>query len=123
MSSPKDQEYKARLLTLLESETEQNQLNLDNLVAEVERLNSLKREISTKENPNVNFIHSSKQRITQNANKDQKPKRPCWQCGNMHFVRDCSCSTHKCSQCGKVGHKKGYCSCFSDVKPKLNKNV
>ncbi|XP_037810815.1 uncharacterized protein K02A2.6-like isoform X2 [Lucilia sericata] len=122
LSSHKDQEYKARLLTLLESETEQNQLNLDNLVAEVERINSLKRDVSTNENPNVNSVHSSKQRTPQNANKDLKPRRPCWQCGNMHFVRDCGYTTHKCSQCGKVGHKEGFCSCFPDKKPNINKN-
>ncbi|XP_037806223.1 uncharacterized protein K02A2.6-like [Lucilia sericata] len=122
LSSHKDQEYKARLLTLLESETEQNQLNLDNLVAEVERINSLKRDVSTKENPNVNIVHSSKQRTPQNANKDLKPRRSCWQCGNMHFVRDCGYTTHKCSQCGKVGHKEGFCSCFPDKKPNISKN-
>ncbi|XP_055632975.1 uncharacterized protein K02A2.6-like [Toxorhynchites rutilus septentrionalis] len=29
------------------------------------------------------------------------------------FVKDCKFSKHTCKQCGKVGHKDGYCGCFS----------
>ena len=53
-----DQEYKVRLLQLLDSESEQNPLTLDNLVAEIERINSLKNDIATKESnqPKVNAV-------------------------------------------------------------------
>lgn len=38
------------------------------------------------------------------------PRTPCWQCGNMHYVRDCRYSTHTCKTCKQVGHKEGYCN-------------
>lgn len=108
----KFQEYKSRLLTLLDSETNTNPLTLDHLVAEIERINTLKRDTATNEHREmqVNAVSDVKNKNDQNL----KPRRPCWQCGNMHFVRDCSYTNHKCIQCGKVGHKEGFCSCFSD---------
>ncbi|XP_055604793.1 uncharacterized protein K02A2.6-like [Uranotaenia lowii] len=31
----------------------------------------------------------------------------------MHFNKDCRFHDHKCQSCGKVGHREGYCACFS----------
>ncbi|XP_062711287.1 uncharacterized protein K02A2.6-like [Aedes albopictus] len=39
------------------------------------------------------------------------PRTLCWQCGQMHYVRDCSFSDHLCKVCNRVGHKEGYCGC------------
>lgn len=34
----------------------------------------------------------------------------------MHFSNLCEYKQHKCNDCGRTGHKEGYCACFS---PKL----
>ncbi|XP_055622803.1 uncharacterized protein K02A2.6-like [Toxorhynchites rutilus septentrionalis] len=47
------------------------------------------------------------------GNKSDTPKTPCWSCGGMHFSSECSFKTHKCRDCGRTGHKEGYCSCFT----------
>ncbi|XP_041784951.1 uncharacterized protein K02A2.6-like [Anopheles merus] len=31
----------------------------------------------------------------------------------MHFVRNCPFSEHQCKQCNRIGHKEGYCGCYS----------
>nr|XP_019531013.2 uncharacterized protein LOC109402759 [Aedes albopictus] len=38
------------------------------------------------------------------------PATPCWCCGAMHFSRDCTYKQYKCSDCGLIGHREGYCS-------------
>ncbi|XP_062541355.1 LOW QUALITY PROTEIN: uncharacterized protein K02A2.6-like [Armigeres subalbatus] len=64
--------------------------------------------------------YQSKPSAQAHQSKDSKnssiPKTPCWQCGGMHFVRECPFANHTCKSCNKVGHKEGYCSCIS-VKP------
>lgn len=40
----------------------------------------------------------------------------------MHFVKDCSYSTHVCKQCNRQGHKEGYCSCFNRTVHKAEDN-
>ncbi|KAK0408985.1 hypothetical protein QR680_004276 [Steinernema hermaphroditum] len=40
--------------------------------------------------------------------KTQKtPPSPCYNCGEMHFNRDCPYRTKKCYDCQRIGHKKG----------------
>lgn len=71
----------------------------------------------------VQMVQSNKQLQSKNYQSSSEiPKRPCWQCGSMHFVRDCGYANHKCTQCGKIGHKEGYCSCFSDKNSLTDKN-
>ncbi|XP_062704639.1 uncharacterized protein K02A2.6-like [Aedes albopictus] len=55
------------------------------------------------------------------GNKSDTPKTPCWSCGGMHFSSQCSFKNHKCRDCGRTGHKEGYCSCFAS-KPSSKKN-
>uniref|UniRef100_A0A5S6QGC4 RNA-directed DNA polymerase n=1 Tax=Trichuris muris TaxID=70415 RepID=A0A5S6QGC4_TRIMR len=43
----------------------------------------------------------------------KRPNSPCWLCGAVHFVRNCPFRKHTCAECGKKGHKDGYCSCSS----------
>lgn len=31
----------------------------------------------------------------------------------MHLVKDCTYSSHLCKPCNRVGHKEGYCGCFT----------
>lgn len=46
----------------------------------------------------------------------------------MHFSSQCNFRTHKCRDCGRTGHKEGYCSCFASkpgtkkFKKQQNKN-
>ncbi|XP_036340663.1 uncharacterized protein K02A2.6-like [Rhagoletis pomonella] len=118
MQSASDEDLRARLLSLLDSETSERPLTIDNLVAEIQRIKNLKNDALVCANPTkVQAVSEHKQ-----AKVDTKalPSRPCWQCGRIHFVRECSFTSHKCTQCGKVGHK-GYCSCFSERKPAMAK--
>ncbi|XP_062538517.1 uncharacterized protein K02A2.6-like [Armigeres subalbatus] len=39
--------------------------------------------------------------------KSGSPKTPCWQCGGMHYVRDCTYTKHVCRDCKQTGHKEG----------------
>ncbi|KXJ62390.1 hypothetical protein RP20_CCG014126 [Aedes albopictus] len=47
----------------------------------------------------------------------KKPNTPCWLCGALHYVRDCSYRNHKCSDCGQFGHREGYCESAKPRKP------
>ncbi|XP_055522978.1 uncharacterized protein K02A2.6-like [Wyeomyia smithii] len=39
----------------------------------------------------------------------------------MHYNKDCRFRDHKCHECGKHGHKEGYCACFSSAKYSANR--
>ena len=67
----------------------------------------------------VNKVQFGKQKpkVEQSIPQTQKPKYPCWNCGEMHFVRNCGYSKHQCQQCRKLGHKDGYCSSGRLSKP------
>lgn len=43
-------------------------------------------------------------------NTETKPPRPCWLCGGIHFVRNCTFASHRCNECKEIGHKDGYCN-------------
>ncbi|XP_062539228.1 uncharacterized protein K02A2.6-like [Armigeres subalbatus] len=45
--------------------------------------------------------------------KSEGPKTPCWQCGGMHYVRDCTYTKHVCRDCKQIGHKEGYCGSYT----------
>ncbi|XP_062700691.1 uncharacterized protein LOC115255269 [Aedes albopictus] len=47
--------------------------------------------------------------------KSDGPKTPCWQCGEMHYVRDCTYTKHVCRDCKETGHKEGYCGCYTST--------
>ncbi|XP_053698478.1 uncharacterized protein K02A2.6-like [Sabethes cyaneus] len=64
--------------------------------------------------------HSSDQHTQYKNNADcsegngtNKPRTPCWKCGQMHFVRVCPYQDHRCQECQRIGHKEGYCQCAS----------
>ncbi|XP_055529709.1 uncharacterized protein K02A2.6-like [Wyeomyia smithii] len=57
---------------------------------------------------------SSKWHSSSDSSKNRDlPKTPCWSCGGMHFNKDCRFKDHRCNECGKHGHREGYCTCFS----------
>lgn len=119
LHSEKDKDIRTRLLAKMETETEADPMTLKKLLLESQHLDNLKHDTAVIENPKhdpktVNAVRSneadySKERTEPSAS----PRRPCWQCGQMHFVADCSYSNHTCRSCGKTGHKEGYCGCFS----------
>ncbi|XP_065080284.1 uncharacterized protein LOC135703109 [Ochlerotatus camptorhynchus] len=57
--------------------------------------------------------HDNRHKKKFGGNKSDTPKTPCWSCGGMHFSSQCSFKTHKSRDCGRTGHKEGYCSCFA----------
>ncbi|XP_059222312.1 uncharacterized protein K02A2.6-like [Stomoxys calcitrans] len=116
LQAPEDADVRARLLHFLEGNTEDT-VTIDKMVSEVNRMLSLRKDAAVVEQ---NVVHAVKRNHKQHKVKQQssaapseKPRRPCWQCGEMHFAKNCSYSKHLCEQCGIVGHKEGYCSCFA----------
>ena len=114
-------EVRARLLAKLQ--TENAEISLQNLVEECNRISNLKKDaclIENSESSSIKAIQSHRAKI-QSSNKNtpsKQPRTPCWYCGNMHFVRDCSYASHACKMCSKIGHKEGYCNC-----PKRNQST
>ncbi|XP_055591080.1 uncharacterized protein K02A2.6-like [Uranotaenia lowii] len=120
LKSAKDADIRTRLLSKLESDAAE--INIDGLVTECQRLTNLKHDVAMVEKKHSSSMvqavrqfkkqssHQSKQPPPAN---DKVPPSPCWQCGAMHFVKDCNFAKHTCKQCGKIGHREGYCSCSS----------
>ncbi|XP_058448854.1 uncharacterized protein K02A2.6-like [Malaya genurostris] len=111
---------RTRLLTKIE---ERDDVTLEHLSEDCQRLLCLKRDTAMIESSvstsSVNFIkrkHQFSKRQhkppveTDGPNKSKNiPSTPCWYCGGMHFVRDCTHRSHKCKDCGNIGHREGYC--------------
>ncbi|XP_055526910.1 uncharacterized protein K02A2.6-like [Wyeomyia smithii] len=128
LRSPKVADVRTRLLAKLESEGE-GECKLETLINECQRVQNLKHDTALVEqkssiNASVCAIKQKKQvsNPTVPQSKDNKlssgPKTPCWQCGGMHYVRECPFANHTCKSCNKIGHKEGYCNCNS-VKPNV----
>lgn len=128
-----DAEIRTRLL----SKIEEQQVTLQQLSEECQRLLNLKHdnEMIETHQPKVSAVRteagSQRDRKTVKTTKkperksspkrssssvdssddqtDDTPKRPCWLCGAMHYTRDCSYKKHKCSDCSEYGHREGYC--------------
>ncbi|XP_058449261.1 uncharacterized protein K02A2.6-like [Malaya genurostris] len=103
---------------------ERDDVTLEHLSEDCQRLLCLKRDTamieSSASTSSVNFI-KRKQQFSKRQHKPpvesagpdkskQIPSTPCWYCGGMHFVRDCTHRSHKCKDCGNIGHREGYCS-------------
>ncbi|XP_055590022.1 uncharacterized protein K02A2.6-like [Uranotaenia lowii] len=129
MQSSKEAEVRTRLLSKLESEA-RGELNLEVLITECQRLSNLKHDTALVErqiSSSVQAVHHQKQqhhpkKPTATPNNASLPRSPCWQCGGMHFVKDCSYTRHVCKQCNREGHKEGYCSCFNRTVKSTNEN-
>ncbi|XP_062541442.1 uncharacterized protein K02A2.6-like [Armigeres subalbatus] len=100
---------------------------LSGLVTECQRLSNLKHDTALVEkkltSSTVQAVRHTKQpnNQTKSSADGKSPPSPCWQCGAMHFVKGCQFSKHFCKQCGKIGHKEGYCGCFAT--PSSSKSV
>ncbi|XP_053690985.1 uncharacterized protein K02A2.6-like [Sabethes cyaneus] len=127
LKSEADAEIRTRLLTKIEDRTS---VTLEHLSSECKRLMNLRHDTAMIENTAnaVNVIkkqqpfrkrqqysgeRTPKSEVNRNASHSRdkrEPASPCWNCGMMHYARDCSFKKHRCSECNRFGHKEGYCS-------------
>lgn len=123
LKSERDAEVRTRLLTEIE---DNNSVTLDLLIEECQRLINLKNDTAMIENPSASTVqafikrnqHRRKvykkpfegHRNQQDQPMNSGPASPCWNCGALHYARECSFLRHKCSTCHQLGHKEGYCS-------------
>lgn len=61
-------------------------------------------------------------RKTPHGEGEKVPPGPCWNCGAMHYNRDCHFKSHQCSECSRYGHKEGYCRTAKKGKRKTKTN-
>ncbi|XP_055589226.1 uncharacterized protein K02A2.6-like [Uranotaenia lowii] len=126
LQSPKDSEIRARLLSKLESEGAAA-INLNMLVEECQRIANLKHDTALveahhNEPSTVQAVQRFKPKVHQSDTTETPlPRSPCWQCGAMHYVKDCTYTTHVCKQCNQQGHKDGYCNCVRGATKPDNK--
>ncbi|XP_062700352.1 uncharacterized protein K02A2.6-like [Aedes albopictus] len=120
LKSENDVEIRTRLLTKIE---DNNDVTLEQLSEECQRLFNLKHDSAMIESQapysEVQAVRKfggkrfgkhdreSPRRFSSDA--VQRPSYACWLCGALHYARDCSYRKHKCSDCGQVGHREGYC--------------
>ncbi|XP_053686267.1 uncharacterized protein K02A2.6-like [Sabethes cyaneus] len=127
LKSEADAEIRTRLLTMIEDRTS---VTLEHLSSECKRLMNLRHDTAMIENTAnaVNVIkkqqpfrkrqqysgeRTPKSEVNRNASHSRdkrEPASPCWNCGMMHYARDCSFKKHRCTECNRFGHKEGYCS-------------
>lgn len=92
-----------QLLTKLETEPAEK-INVEYLIDEARRLSNVKKDARLDMAPvNVNAVRKEA------PAKKERPPRPCYLCGAMHFVKDCTYTNSKCIDCGQIGHRGGYC--------------
>ncbi|XP_062711752.1 uncharacterized protein K02A2.6-like [Aedes albopictus] len=113
LQSSRDADIRTRLISKLEAEetappAEGTKLTLENLVEECHRFNNLKQDTKMIEKPvpEKSIVNAVSSKLA----KKKKPKSPCWLCGDLHFVKECSYQDHFCGKCKRKGHKEGYCS-------------
>ncbi|XP_055589596.1 uncharacterized protein K02A2.6-like [Uranotaenia lowii] len=120
LKSEVDAEIRTRLLTRME---ETSGITLEKLSAECQRLINLRHDTEMIEGSSVNAIRGQQfqapSEIKQFQTSDKAalsvpdkrmPSGPCWNCGQMHFNRDCPFKSHRCSECNRFGHREGFCS-------------
>ncbi|XP_062553982.1 LOW QUALITY PROTEIN: uncharacterized protein K02A2.6-like [Armigeres subalbatus] len=122
LRSSKDADIRTRLLSKLEANAA-DECTLESLITECQRLQNLKHDTAMVEHKkSVSTICAVKQNkpppMTPSSKEKKKmksegPKTPCWQCGGMHYVRDCTYTKHVCRECKQTGHKEGYCGSYT----------
>ncbi|XP_065355983.1 uncharacterized protein LOC135950364 [Calliphora vicina] len=103
-------EVRSKLISMLDRTTD---ITLEGLTTEVQRMMVLKNDVNLVEThtPQVNAVSYRKFKDQQTRNNvrtkdvsgednNDGPTRPCWQCGSMHYVKDCSYTQHECTECG-----------------------
>ncbi|XP_062537890.1 uncharacterized protein K02A2.6-like [Armigeres subalbatus] len=132
LKSDKDTEVRLRLLSKIE---ERNDVTLEQLSEECQRLLNLRHDTAMIEEHSaaVNALRNKQQRYKRgsplkfhqageekssfgSSSSKTSPETACWLCGGMHYARECTYKSNKCNDCGKVGHKTGYCRSAMKVK-------
>ncbi|XP_052891252.1 uncharacterized protein K02A2.6-like [Anopheles moucheti] len=122
----KDESVRDIRMKLLAAIEDKKYATLEQLAAECQRLVRVKADsamIATDTSERVHAMHarSSRQwhrnnngneRHTKSAPRSEasKPHTPCWLCGALHWTRDCTYKTNKCRDCGRMGHREGFCN-------------
>lgn len=130
LQSPDDAEIRMRLLSKIDSDTNDN-LSLESLTDECQRIINLKQNALMVEGDNKNALvhfvsrqnkscNQNNQQCNKSSNDHNQPSSPCWNCGGMHFSDKCGYKNHVCKTCSSIGHKEGYCS--TAAKSKSNQN-
>ncbi|XP_062711283.1 uncharacterized protein K02A2.6-like [Aedes albopictus] len=96
LQSSKDADVRTRLLSKLEADTAAT-VNLETLVTECQRLSNLKHDTALVEkkqpSSSVQAVRQPRQPKSAGSqhSSEKTPRTPCWQCGAMHFVKNCPC--------------------------------
>uniref|UniRef100_A0AAG5DR23 Reverse transcriptase domain-containing protein n=1 Tax=Anopheles atroparvus TaxID=41427 RepID=A0AAG5DR23_ANOAO len=114
MKDEEDIEFCKRLLHRIE---ENHAVTLDQLSAECQRMTNLRQDSAMIERDRSEQVLSVQRSFHRphrpshhtNEKRADKPSRPCWLCGSLHWTRECTFKTHTCTQCGSVGHREGFC--------------
>ncbi|XP_065075307.1 uncharacterized protein K02A2.6-like [Ochlerotatus camptorhynchus] len=120
LKGKQDAEIRIRLINKLNEAVD---LTLLQVVEQCNSLVNLKQDTVLVENPSsvVNAVaynkwpksrHQSAVSNSFHPHQREQPKTPCWSCGGMHYNKDYRFRDRKCNECGKVGHREGYCACF-----------
>ncbi|XP_053686447.1 uncharacterized protein K02A2.6-like [Sabethes cyaneus] len=118
LKSEEDSEVRTRLLSKIE---EHNDVTLEHLSEDCQRLMCLKRDTAMIESTPTSIVQyigrkqqfsnrPSKPSVNSGSSAENIQATPCWYCGAMHFVKDCNYKSHECEECGIIGHREGYCS-------------
>ncbi|EDS29903.1 conserved hypothetical protein [Culex quinquefasciatus] len=107
LHNKQDAEIRTSLLAKLEGNAN---MTLDNLTAESDQKPTATRSRSP-HNSNNNNPHISSNSRGGSSKNNNKPRTPCWKCGELHYVEFCQYLNHRCRDCNRVGHKDGYCQC------------
>ncbi|XP_055614966.1 uncharacterized protein K02A2.6-like [Toxorhynchites rutilus septentrionalis] len=122
LKAESDAEVRTRLLSRIE---ERNDITLEQISDECQRLLNLRHDTAMIEAASSSTAvqavrrkqfdgkHSRAGRGSPESRSSNQrgaaPAAPCWNCGAMHYSRDCPFIRHRCKDCGQVGHKDGYC--------------
>ncbi|XP_065083395.1 uncharacterized protein K02A2.6-like [Ochlerotatus camptorhynchus] len=132
LKSDKDADVRMRLLSKIE---ERNDVTLEQLSEECQRLLNLRHDTAMIEENSMSvkalktkqyrFKGTSPSKFNQSGSEKgswrassgkTSPETACWLCGGMHYARECTYKSHKGSDCSQVGHKDGYCRSAAKVK-------
>lgn len=115
-SRPGDSEIRTRLLTTYQANAAITYAKLTETAVEVINLKSDVVLVEPELVGKVTQPGPSRARQPPTPTTGKKPSSPCWQCGGAHFVKECQYTDHRCKDCGRVGHREGYCA-MQRIKP------